>query len=96
MFNLIFKFDDSKSRFELKIISEVISGSGRNVFFRFSYPEKRVYKARYKVEERKFLFGDHFDPTFGIETYIRLNVDTRINRSISDKIDGAVKIFIYF
>lgn len=49
------------------------------------------------IKWKKGNFGDHFDPTFGIETYIRLNVDTRINRSISDKIDGgAVKIFIYF
>lgn len=31
--------------------------------------ETSVHEARYKVEGRKFLFEDHFDPTFGIETY---------------------------
>lgn len=40
-----------------------------DVFFRFSYRSEKRGFVKAGMKWRKFLFEDHFDPTFGIETY---------------------------
>lgn len=68
-----------------------------DVFSPFSYAEKRVFmKPGIKWREGNFYSRIILIRRLELKR-IRLNVDTRINRSISDKIDdSAVKIFIYF
>lgn len=68
-----------------------------DVFSPFSYPEKRLFmKPGIKWREGNFYSRIILIRRLELKR-IRLNVDTRINRSISDKIDdSAVKIFIYF